>query len=79
MAVGDEGRRYAHEVEVSGSIAFMRSSLVVTVQPPGVDPMERTGQTLTVFRKIGGRWLLARDANLLVPKERSASGEKRGD
>lgn len=56
-----------HEIEVSGSLAYMRSSLAITVTPPGATaPIERAGQTLTVFKKIGDRWLLARDANLLV-------------
>ena len=27
----------------------------------------RAGQTLTVFRQDGGRWLLARDANMRAP------------
>ena len=29
--------------------------------------MKRAGHTLTVFRKTDGKWLLARDANLLSP------------
>jgi hypothetical protein len=29
--------------------------------------VERSGHTLTVLRKEQGRWLLARDANLLAP------------
>ena len=55
------------EIYVEGSVAYMWSYLTVTVTPPrGGVPIERTGHTLTVFRKIEGRWLLARDANLLV-------------
>jgi uncharacterized protein (TIGR02246 family) len=58
-----------HEVEVSGSMAFMRSTLEVTIKPPGgAVPVERAGQTLTVFKKVDGRWLLARDVNLLAQK-----------
>jgi ketosteroid isomerase-like protein len=34
--------------------------------PGGAAPVVRTGPTLTVFRKEGGRWLLARDANMLT-------------
>ena len=57
------------EVQVSGDLAFMWSALDVTVTPPGAtQPMERSGHTLTVFRRVNGRWLLARDANLLAPK-----------
>jgi hypothetical protein len=28
--------------------------------------MKRSGHTLTVFRKVGNKWLLSRDANLLA-------------
>jgi len=58
-----------HEVQVSGDLAFMWSALQVTVTPPGANQaVERSGHTLTVFKRVNGRWLLARDANLLVPK-----------
>lgn len=54
------------EVEVSGDIAFMRSHLAIVVTPPGgSEATERRGHTLTIFKRVGGRWLLARDANLL--------------
>ena len=37
--------------------------------PPGGKPMRRAGYTLTILRKeADGRWLLARDANLLTPQ-----------
>lgn len=55
------------EIHVEGDIAYMWSHLTVTVTPPrGGEPIKRAGHTLTIFRKVGGRWLLARDANLLV-------------
>ena len=55
------------EIHVEGTTAYMWSYLSVTVTPsPGAAPFQRTGHTLTVFRKVRGRWLLARDANLLV-------------
>lgn len=55
------------EVQVSGDMAYLWSRLSVRVTPLGADaPIERAGHTLTVFRRIDGRWLLARDANLLV-------------
>lgn len=55
------------EIYVEGSVAYMWSHLTVTVTPPrGGDSIKRAGHTLTVFRKVDGRWLLARDANLLV-------------
>lgn len=57
-----------HEIEVSGTLACMRSELRLHIKPAGAAaPMLRAGSTLTVFRKIDGRWLLARDANLLGP------------
>lgn len=56
------------ELEVSGERAFMRSQLEVSVTPAGsASPMRRSGQTLTIFKKQGDRWLLFRDANLLAP------------
>jgi len=62
------------EIEVSGDRAFMWSRLTVVATPPdGGTPVTRTGHTLTVFRRQGGRWLLARDANLLGPAQQASS------
>lgn len=56
------------EIQVSGDMAYLLSKLSITVTPPGAEqPIERAGHTLTILRRIGGKWLLARDANLLVP------------
>ena len=61
-----EGTSDIQEVVVSGDWAFMWSRLEVVAHPPdGSVPTKRRGNTLTVFRKEKGRWLLARDANLL--------------
>ena len=57
------------EIVVSGDIAYCRTRLKVTVtsQHNGT-PMERSGQTLSILRRTeDGKWLLARDANLIVP------------
>ncbi len=55
------------EIVVHGDLAYMRSQLLVRVHPPqATEPIERSGHTLTVFQKVNGRWLLARDANLLI-------------
>jgi len=54
------------EIHVEGDLAYTWSHLTVTVTPPQGESIKRAGHTLTVFRKIGGRWLLARDANLLA-------------
>ncbi|HSC87066.1 MAG TPA: SgcJ/EcaC family oxidoreductase [Polyangiaceae bacterium] len=63
-----DGSSDIQEVQVSGDWAFMWSKLTVVATPPGDGaPTVRSGHTLTVFRRQGGRWLLARDANLLAP------------
>lgn len=63
-----DGHSEIQEVTVSGDWAFMWTRLRVTITPPaGAAVMERAGHTLTVLRKEGGKWRLARDANLLAP------------
>ena len=55
------------DVHASGDIAYAWSeiSLVMTSKDGG--KQERSGPALSVFRKSrGGRWLLARDANLVA-------------
>lgn len=55
------------EVHVDGNMAYMWSHLEVTVIPPGaVEPIKRAGHALTIFRRVGGSWLLHRDANMLA-------------
>ena len=67
-----EGRSDIEEVKVFGEWAFMRTRLSVTITPAGGgEPMIRAGQTLSVLKKENGRWLLARDANLLAPVAKS--------
>lgn len=62
------------EVNIAGEWAFMWTKLRVTITPPnGAAPMVRSGHTLTVLKKEGGKWLLARDANMLTP-ETDATG-----
>lgn len=63
-----EGTAEIQEIQVSGDLAYVVSRLSVSVTPLGASQAtERAGHTLTVFRRIGGKWLLARDANLLSP------------
>jgi len=63
-----EGTSEIQEITVSGDWAFMWTKLTVVATPPdGSPPTERAGHTLTVLKKQAGRWLLARDANLLSP------------
>ena len=61
-----DARSEIQEIEVSGDVAFMWTQLSMVMTPPGGQPMERAGHTLSVLKRVDGRWLLARDANLLV-------------
>lgn len=61
------------EITVAGEWAFMLTHLTVTVRSGGTAQMVRAGNTLTVLRKIDGRWQLYRDANLLVPVQDSSN------
>jgi uncharacterized protein (TIGR02246 family) len=64
-----EGRSDIRELQVLGDWAYLRSYLEVSVTPPAGNTVRRAGYTLTILRKQpGGRWLLARDANLLNPQ-----------
>ena len=62
-----EGVSDIRELQVLGDWAYLRAYLQVTMTPPSGAPLRRTGYTLTILRKQpDGRWLLARDANLLT-------------
>ncbi|HEX3496796.1 MAG TPA: SgcJ/EcaC family oxidoreductase [Methylocella sp.] len=57
------------EIKLLGDWAYLRNYLEVTMTPPGGAPLRRSGHTLTILRKEpDGRWLVARDANLLAPE-----------
>jgi len=61
-----ESTSSVEEVSVSGDMAYCRTRLDVTIiSRHGKTPMRRSGHTLSVFRKMDGRWLLTRDANML--------------
>lgn len=63
-----DGTSEIQEIKVLEEWAFMRTKLTVTITPPGgAAPMTRAGHTLSILRKENGKWLLARDANLLSP------------
>ena len=63
-----EGDSDIQEIQVHGDLAYMWARLRVTVTPPGGGTkMTRAGHTLTVLRRENGKWLLARDANMLAP------------
>jgi uncharacterized protein (TIGR02246 family) len=63
-----EGTSEIQEIQVSGEWAFMWTKLTVVAIPPGGSgSTTRAGHTLSVLRKERGKWMLARDANLLAP------------
>jgi uncharacterized protein (TIGR02246 family) len=66
-----QGTNDIKEIEVLGDWAWVRNHITVTMTPPGGAPVRRSGYTLTILKKQpDGRWLLARDANLLTNDER---------
>jgi uncharacterized protein (TIGR02246 family) len=64
-----DGTSEIQEIKVVGEWAFMWAKLsVVVVTPPGGAPsMARAGHTLSILKKQNGKWVLARDANMLTP------------
>jgi uncharacterized protein (TIGR02246 family) len=62
-----EGTNEIRELQMLGDWAWLRAYIQVTMTPPGAEPVRRAGYTLTILRKqADGRWLLARDANLMA-------------
>ena len=62
-----QGEANIIELQVLGDWAYLRNHLDLTITPAGGTPQHRMGYTLTIMRKqADGRWLLARDANLLT-------------
>lgn len=63
-----DGSVEIREIQVHGERAFMWASLTVAITPPGAaEAVTRKGHTLSVLVKATGKWLLARDANMLAP------------
>lgn len=54
------------EIRIAGDWAFLWTELRVELRPPGGAPKAMAGHTLSVLKRQDGKWLLARDANLLV-------------
>jgi uncharacterized protein (TIGR02246 family) len=62
-----DGTSDIRELRVLGDWAYLRTHITVTMTPPSSAAATRSGYTLTILRKEpDGRWLLARDANLLT-------------
>ena len=62
-----DGTSDIQEIQVVGDWAFMWAKLAVAVTPPTGAPMTLAGPVLSVLRREEGRWVLARDANMLTP------------
>jgi uncharacterized protein (TIGR02246 family) len=63
-----DGTSEIQEIKVLGDWAFMWTKLTVLVTPPGdAQSMTRAGPTPSILKKQNGKWVLARDANMLVP------------
>jgi uncharacterized protein (TIGR02246 family) len=61
-----EGTSDIQEIKVLGEWAFMWTKLKVVAAPPdGSASVTRAGYTLSILKKEHGKWMLARDANLL--------------
>ena len=62
-----KGRSDIEELKVLGNWAYLRNYIDMTITPEQGAPVHRAGYTLTILRKHeDGRWLLARDANLVM-------------
>jgi uncharacterized protein (TIGR02246 family) len=54
------------ELKVMGNWGWIRNKLRLEITPPGGERLVRAGYTLTILRKDEkGKWVVARDANLL--------------
>jgi uncharacterized protein (TIGR02246 family) len=63
-----DGTSEIQEIKVLGDWAFVWTKLTVVATPSGgAPPVTRAGYTLSVLKKEDGKWVLARDANLLAP------------
>jgi len=69
-----DGTSDIQEIKVVGEWAFMWAKLSVVMTPPGGAPsMVIAGHTLSILKKQNGKWVLARDANMLSPVSKSGS------
>jgi uncharacterized protein (TIGR02246 family) len=64
-----DARSEIQEIRVLGDWAWVWTRLTVAVRVPGAPERRRAGHTLSILRKVNGRWQLARDANMLAPVE----------
>jgi uncharacterized protein (TIGR02246 family) len=63
-----DGTSEIQEIKILGEWAFMWTKLTVVITAPGGGKsVTRAGHTLSILKKQNGKWLLARDANILAP------------
>lgn len=70
-----DGQSEILEINILGDWAYTLTSLTVTTRQAGFGDLVRAGNTLSIFKKQSGKWVLYRDANLLVSVDDSAKGE----
>lgn len=64
-----EPKSEIEEIRIHGDFAWLWNKLDVQVTPlPGGKPMRLKGSSLTLLEKQRGRWVVVRDANMLVPE-----------
>lgn len=69
-----DGTSEIQEIKVIGEWAFMWTKLSVVMTPLSGGPsIARTGHTLSILNKQNGKWVLARDANMLSPVSNSGT------
>jgi uncharacterized protein (TIGR02246 family) len=62
-----EGTSDIKEIQVLGEWAWMRNHLQITITQPDGELMKKSGYVLSILRRNeDGRWVLARDANLVT-------------
>ena len=67
-----EGTSQIVELVIKDDWAWLRNQLRVTITPPNGQSMTRSGYTLTILRKNkNGKWVIARDANLLTAENKT--------
>jgi uncharacterized protein (TIGR02246 family) len=64
-----DGHSEIVELQILGDWAWMRNRLRIALTASGAKPIACSGFTRTILKKLGdGRWVIARDANLLAPQ-----------
>jgi uncharacterized protein (TIGR02246 family) len=67
--VAIDGRAEVQEIEVFGPRAYIRNQIQVELTSSGQTPRRMSGYAVSILRKeADGRWRIARDANLVMPK-----------